>query len=234
MLPWVCCWAGELKTARQNNHSTRRIRDLFIAILALLLLWPLMIVIGLTVFLCSGAPIIYREGRMSRGEGRFTIYKFRTMWAGEESFYHVAPDNDPRITRLGLWLRRWRLDELPQLFNILRGDMSIVGPRPLHAKNAAAIPESKLKRILSVAPGITGRGALEFLEEDHCLAQLSNPEKVFLEKLLPARIERELEYLDDPDPCKDWRIIWETLTTLWFSQARHKSEKLVKDIISTN
>ena len=153
------------------------------------------------------------------------------MCKGEQYANHVAPDDDSRISHVGLWLRRWRLDELPQLFNILRGDMSLVGPRPMPAEHANAIPPALRERILSVRPGLTGRAALDFLAEDHCLAGEPDPGKVYIEKLLPAKVDHDLKYLDDSDPLKDWRILGETLFCIWSPKARHKSQMLVNEIL---
>ena len=144
----------------------------------------------------------------------------------------VAAEGDPRVTRLGRVLRRRRLDELPQVLNLLYGDMSLVGPRPMLPAHVAAIDPADASRILSVRPGITGVSALAFIGDDAALAGVKDAEAVYLEKLLPEKVALETAYLADWSLLRDLSLLVETVATLLSARARRRSERAVKAMLA--
>jgi lipopolysaccharide/colanic/teichoic acid biosynthesis glycosyltransferase len=215
-----------------GRQRCKRGLDLAGAALALLLLAPLLLVLALWVGLGSGRPLFYRQQRLGRGGVPFTLYKFRSLQPGSGGHSSVAPEDDARITRPGLFLRRWRLDELPQLVNVLRGDMSLVGPRPLPPAHAQHLPPDHLARLQSVRPGITGPAAVAFLAEDAVLAGHANAEALYLERLLPAKVRLQLAYLEDDSPWRDWKVAWGTLTATWSRRARQRSAARLRALLA--
>lgn len=212
----------------------RRIKLLLewpLALLLLILSLPLLLVLSLIILLSDGRPVFYREQRLGRGGRPFTVIKFRTLRRnGDRS---IAPDDDTRIFPAGRLLRRWRLDEFPQLVLVLKGDMSLVGPRPLSLPHAARVDAERLSRLLSVRPGITGASALAFLADDAVLKGQENAEAIYLDRLLPAKVDLERDYLDHWSLAVDARILWLTLLQLWSRTARDHSREKVTRILST-
>ena len=174
-------------------RCSKRLFDFVAAGLGIGLLLPLMALLALLVLAVDGPPVLYREQRLGRGGRLFTLYKFRTLRPGTGTINSVAPEDDPRITRIGLWLRRWRLDEFPQLVNVLRGDMSLVGPRPMPPTHAVALARDQLDSLLSVRPGITDPAALYFLAEDAVLAGQAGAETAYLERFQPAKVHMQID-----------------------------------------
>src|SRR2546423_6914047 len=192
---------------RRRIPRWKRSFDLFIAVIALLVTVPAMLVIALCVRASVGSPVLFRQRRPGLGGRPFTIYKFRTMRLGEASIDTV---DQQRITRFGGFLRRTGLDELPQLWNVLRGDMSVVGPRPDLIEQAAHYSESDRRR-LSVEPGITG------------WSQVNGRESIGS----PARIQQDLWYIDHWSHLLDMKILVRTFTELGRS-----GEKPVEDAVN--
>lgn len=175
----------------------KRLLDLVLALPAALLLLPLTAALALAVKLDSPGPALFRQQRVGRGGRPFTIYKLRTMVArAPELGPGLTAGGDPRITRLGRFLRRTKLDELPQLWNVLRGDMSLVGPRPEVPEYVARYPAELRDKVLSVRPGITADAALEFFDEESELQRAPDPEAWYLERILPRKLELYARYVD--------------------------------------
>jgi len=161
----------------------------------LLVLGPLLVCIAAIVRLAMGGPVIYRQARIGRGGRPFRMPKVRSMVSGSESFGSIAIPGDPRVTELGARLRRTRLDELPQLWSVLKGDMSMVGPRPDVPGYADRLRGSD-RRILSLRPGITGPATLRFRDEDEILASQTDPLRFNDEILYPAKTRINIAYLE--------------------------------------
>ncbi|TXS94202.1 sugar transferase [Parahaliea maris] len=214
-----------------RQHRCKPIVDLACAAAALVGLSPLLLALGLWVGLGSGRPILYGQMRLGRNGVPFTLYKFRSLQTGTGDSSSIAAEDDARITRPGLLLRRWRLDELPQLYNVLRGDMSLVGPRPLPLKHAAHLPPEALAALQSVRPGITGPAAVDFLAEDAVLAGRDEAESLYLTRLLPEKVRLQLAYLADPSPWRDWPVVWRTLTSVWSGRARQRSAEHIARLL---
>jgi lipopolysaccharide/colanic/teichoic acid biosynthesis glycosyltransferase len=192
----------------------KRIPELIVAFIALVVLFPLFLAITLVILLDSGTPVLYRQRRVGLNDRDFSIYKFRTMHRGAERQSLLTTGKaDARVTRSGRFLRHYKLDELPQLFNILRGDMNFVGPRPEVRKYVARYtPEQQ--RVLTVRPGLTDYASLEYLHEGEILASSEDPEKRYVTEIMPAKLLLNLKYIDDRSPLKDIRIILRTLGSI--------------------
>jgi lipopolysaccharide/colanic/teichoic acid biosynthesis glycosyltransferase len=172
---------------------SKRLFDITIASAGLLLLLPVMLALSLWIRLDSPGPVLFRQERVGRYGVAFRIHKFRTMKAGAQGLLLTVGD-DARITRAGAWLRRTRLDELPQLIDVLLGDMSLVGPRPEVPRYVAHYPPALRDRALSVRPGLTDPATLDALEEARELALAADPERAYIETILPAKLQRAVDY----------------------------------------
>ena len=201
----------------------KRLFDIAFALLALLLLGPLLLAVALWVRLDSPGPVFFRQQRVGRGGQLFDIVKFRTMRTGAEAMGpQITVGEDARITRAGVWLRRAKVDELPQFLNVLRGDMSVVGPRPEVPRYVAQYPADVRETVLSVRPGITDLASIEFRDESALLARSSDPERTYVEQILPAKLRHAQEYVRTRSLWLDLRIIARTvLAVLGLHAPRH-------------
>ena len=191
----------------------KRLFDLFGAATALLLLSPLLLLTALWIRLDSPGPVFYRQERVGRHGVCFRIHKFRTMRAGAAGLPLTVGD-DPRITRAGAFLRRTRLDELPQLIDVLRGAMSLVGPRPEVPRYVAHYPPDLRARALAVRPGITDPASLDFIDEATLLARAADPEREYIDVILPAKLRRAADYAENASLATDLALLWRTLRVL--------------------
>lgn len=190
---------------------SKRLFDLAFAALALMLLCPLLLAVGLWVRLDSPGPVLFRQQRVGRGGRLFGIYKFRTMHTGAESVGpQITVGQDARITHAGAWLRRSKVDELPQFLNVLRGDMSVVGPRPEVPRYVALYPAEVRQTILSVRPGITDLASIVFRHESELLGQSSDPERTYTEQILPLKLHYASQYVRTRSLWLDLKIIVQT------------------------
>lgn len=193
----------------------KRLFDLTCAALALLLLWPAFLVIALLIRLDSPGPALYRGTRVGLGGRLFQILKFRTMVVGADRIGGPSTaDDDPRITRVGRWLRRYKLDELPQLINVLRGEMSLVGPRP-EVPQYAALLTGEERAILSVRPGMTDWASIWDIDEGQALAGSADAERKYLEEIRPQKVRLQLKYVREQSLATDLRILARTAARLF-------------------
>lgn len=193
----------------------KRLFDLVLSAAALLLLWPLLLVIALWVKLDSPGPVFFRQERVGRHGAPFRIHKFRTMThAAVPTGPQITIGADARITRAGQFLRRSKLDELPQLIDVLVGSMSFVGPRPEVPRYVAFYPPALRDKVLSVRPGITDMASLQYRNESEMLARASDPEREYREVVLPAKLALQAQYVDRAGVVTDIRLIALTLKTL--------------------
>jgi lipopolysaccharide/colanic/teichoic acid biosynthesis glycosyltransferase len=194
---------------------TKRLLDIVCSAAGLILLSPVLVAIGLWVRLDSPGPAFYRQNRVGRGGACFRIHKFRTMrnetGAADRS---ITIGADSRITRAGAFLRRHKLDELPQLIDVLLGDMSLVGPRPEVPQYVATYPEAIRAKVLSVRPGITDPASLQFRNESELLAQAADPEREYREVVLPAKLRLAADYVDHATLGGDLRLLGMTIRAL--------------------
>ncbi len=191
----------------------KRLFDLLVAGAALLLLSPLLLLVALIVRLDSPGPVLFRQQRVGRHGVPFRIHKFRTMVHGAAGM-SLTVGADPRITRVGAFLRRTRLDELPQLIDVLQGTMSLVGPRPELPRYVAQYPAELRERVLAVRPGITDPSSLAFIDEAELLARAADPEREYVQVILPAKLKRAAEYAERASLASDLGVLWATLRRL--------------------
>lgn len=191
----------------------KRAFDLLGAACALVLLSPLLALLALWIKLDSPGPVFYRQERVGRFGRPFRIHKFRTMGADAGGLPLTVGD-DPRITRAGRLLRRTRLDELPQFIDVLRGDMSLVGPRPEVPKYVAHWPAHLRERALAVRPGLTDPSSLAFIDEAQVLARAADPERVYIEQILPQKVQAAVDYADRASLWSDAAVLARTVVTL--------------------
>jgi lipopolysaccharide/colanic/teichoic acid biosynthesis glycosyltransferase len=191
----------------------KRALDLLVSGLGLLLLSPLLLVLAVWIKLDSPGPVLYRGQRVGKDGRPFHMFKFRTMVEGaERRGPAVTYRDDPRITRAGRFLRRTKLDELPQLLNVLKGEMSLVGPRP-EDPSYAAFYTPEQRQVLSVKPGITGPTQLEYRDEAFMLDGEAVDED-YVTRILPEKLNLDLEYVRTRSLMLDLKILWRTATTL--------------------
>lgn len=191
---------------------SKRLFDIVASALGLLLLMPLLLLAALWVKLDSPGPALFRQTRVGRFGVPFTIHKFRTMRM--EPGAAITVGEDPRITRSGRFLRASKLDELPQLWDVLRGAMSLVGPRPELPRYVALYPSALREVVLSVRPGITDPASLRFRHESELLARASDPEREYVEVVLPAKLQLAADYVRTASLAGDVRLILATLGAL--------------------
>jgi len=192
----------------------KRVFDIIVSFVGLLFLCPVIIVVAGLLKLDGGA-IIFKQERVGRGGSRFQLFKFRSMVADESKRrIQVTAENDSRITSLGRLLRKTKLDELPQLFNVLKGDMSLVGPRPEVPQYVAMWPEVDRKKILSIRPGITDYATLHYHDEQAILARAEDPEKAYVHDIVPHKLELYRDYVRDRNFGLDIRLILATLARI--------------------
>ena len=189
----------------------KRLFDVVASFIGLLILLPVLLGISLWVLFDSRGGIFYRQVRVGRGGIDFKLWKFRTMHpdADKRGLLTVG-GRDPRITRAGYYLRKYKLDELPQLLNVLTGDMSLVGPRPEVRKYVSLYTPEQL-RVLDVRPGITDYASIEYADENELLAKAADPERTYIEEVMPAKLKLNAKYIAEKGVMKDVRIIWLTV-----------------------
>jgi len=191
----------------------KRAFDLIVASLALLLVSPLLAVVALWVKLDSPGPVFFRQQRVGRGGALFRIHKFRSMRDGAGGL-PLTVGADPRITRSGAWLRRTRIDELPQLIDVLQGTMSLVGPRPEVPRYVAHYPPGLRERVLALRPGITDPASLAWRDEAALLAAAADPEREYIDHILPLKLAHAAEYAARASLATDLAVLWRSLGVL--------------------
>jgi lipopolysaccharide/colanic/teichoic acid biosynthesis glycosyltransferase len=193
----------------QADRFAKRVFDFVFSGLGLVLLSPLFVVVAFLIKIDSHGPIFYRGVRIGRGSRPFRIFKFRTMVENAESGGTATAHRDPRITRTGHWLRHWKLDELPQLLNVLGGEMSIVGPRPEVEEHTSCYTDAE-QVILSVKPGITDEASIRFRHLGELLDS-DDPNRVFIEKYRAEKNRLRVLYVQKRSFLGDLRLIFRTL-----------------------
>lgn len=185
--------------------------DLLLASVGLVVLSPLFLLAGLAVKRGSAGPVFFRQVRVGRHGRPFRIYKFRTMRQDAEAHGgQLTVGEDPRITPEGAFLRKYKLDEFPQLINVVLGEMSLVGPRPEVPKYVALYDERQ-RAVLTVRPGITDPASIEFRDENALLAEAEDPERTYVEVIMPRKLEMNLAHIQHQSVLTDLRVILQTL-----------------------
>ena len=192
----------------------KRILDIVFSLLVIAVGLPFGLVIALLIVLDSKGSVIYRQSRVGRNNVDFLLYKFRTMCvdADHSSLITVGAD-DARITRVGAFLRKFKIDEFPQFLNILKGEMSIVGPRPEVRKYVDLYTPEQM-RVLSVRPGLTDYASIRYVNENELLATSADPEQTYIQEIMPDKLNLNLKYIDEQSFRTDCKIILETLKAI--------------------
>lgn len=192
----------------------KRLFDIVASACGLMLLSPLFLVVAIWIRLDSKGPVFYRQLRVGRNNKDFRIYKFRSMRIGADSGSLVTiGGNDPRVTRSGYIIRKYKIDELPQLINVLIGDMSLVGPRP-EVRHYVNYWTPSQMRVLDVRPGITDTASIRYSNENELLAQAQDPEDYYINVIMQDKIRLYLEYVDNVSFCNDIKLIFQTFKAI--------------------
>jgi len=189
--------------------------DICASCLGVMALSPLFAFVAVWIKRDSQGPVFFRQERVGRDGTLFRIFKFRTMdHSPAEKGLQITPANDNRVTASGRFLRKYKIDELPQLFNVIRGEMSLVGPRPEVPGYVELYPEDKKDLIFSVRPGITDIASLRYKDEGEILKKAADPEETYIREIMPAKIDLACRYVEEASLALDLRLIFGTLASL--------------------
>ncbi len=194
----------------------KRLFDIIFSALGIIILSPIFLLLWFTIKLESHGPALFMQTRVGKNNKDFKLIKFRSMYLNSESFGQLTVGmRDPRITNVGYTLRKYKLDELPQLLNVLKGDMSLVGPRPEVRKYVNMYTPQQMK-VLEVNPGITDYASIQFINENQLLANAENPDEYYINNIMPKKLEMNLQYIKSNNPFKDISLILKTIFRIIF------------------
>lgn len=189
----------------------KRLFDIFSSLLGLVILFPFLIAISVLIFVNSRGGVFYRQIRVGKNGKDFKLWKFRTMQPdSDKNGLLTVGGRDARITSLGYYLRKYKLDELPQLMNVFVGEMSVVGPRP-EVRKYVDLYTSEQLHVLDVQPGITDYASIEYANENDLLAESSDPENKYIQQVMPAKLKLNMKYIAEKSLGTDLKIIFKTL-----------------------
>lgn len=189
----------------------KRIIDIMASGCGLLVLSPIFLILAIWIKLDSKGPVFYRQVRVGKNGKDFRIFKFRSMVVNaDKGSLITVGGRDPRITRSGYYIRKYKLDELAQLINVFIGDMSLVGPRPEVRKYVDLYSEEQ-KKVLRIRPGITDYASIEYMDENVLLEKSSDPDKTYIEEIMPAKIELNMRYINNPKLYEYFKLIFLTI-----------------------
>lgn len=192
----------------------KRLFDITFSFVGLMFLFPFLIFISVIIMLSSKGSIFYIQKRVGYKGKDFNLIKFRTMQPGAENQgLLTVGGRDPRITGVGYFLRKYKLDELPQLINVLIGDMSLVGPRP-EVRKYVDLYTDEQRKVLNLKPGITDHASIEYFNENDLIAQSKNPEETYINEIMPAKIKLNLKYMNEVSVLTDLRLIFKTFARI--------------------
>lgn len=191
-------------------NFTKRIFDILSSLLVLVLLSPLFIIIGFWIILDSKGGVFYKHIRVGKNGKEFGLLKFRSMAKGADKGSQITIGNDARVTKVGRFIRKYKIDELPQLINILKGEMSVVGPRPEVKKYVDLYTDEQLK-VLTVLPGLSDYASIEYFDEQKILGQAKNPDQEYINVVMPAKLDLNLKYIKEKSLKTDFKIIFRTV-----------------------
>lgn len=199
---------------RRGTLAFKRAMDVLLSGAALLVLWPLFLVIAAAIRLDDPGPVFYRQVRVGRGGKPFRIFKFRSMvQSADKKGLTITVGRDSRITRVGAFLRKTKLDELAQLINVFRGEMSFVGPRP-EVEEYVRLYTPEQRQVLLVRPGITDYASIAYRNESELLAGAEDPRRMYIEEIMPAKLELNMKYLREISPLSDVKLILGTIVAV--------------------
>ncbi|EOK0797546.1 sugar transferase [Shigella sonnei] len=189
----------------------KRIFDVIVAGLGLLFLFPVIIIVSMLIVADSKGGVFFRQYRVGRFGKDFRIHKFRTMFIDSEKKGRITVGQDARVTRVGWYLRKYKIDELPQLIDVLSGTMSLVGPRPEVREFIDEYPDDIREKVLSVRPGITDLASIEMVDENEILSSYDDPRRAYIDIILPIKQRYYLDYVANNSVKYDCVIIWKTI-----------------------
>jgi len=188
-----------------------RFFDFILSLVGLVVLAPIFIVLAIWIKIDSKGPVFYKQVRVGQNGIDFGLFKFRSMVVdADKKGLITVGGRDPRITRSGYFIRKYKLDELPQLINVLVGDMSLVGPRP-EVRKYVDLYTDEQQKVLSVKPGITDYASIEYMDENEILGKSSDPEKTYIEEIMPEKIKYNMKYIQNKNVSEYFKIIFLTL-----------------------
>ena len=188
--------------------SIKRIFDILVSFISIVLLSPILIIVAIIIKLGSKGPVLYKQLRVGLNGKPFYIYKFRTMQVNaDKKGLLITGADDPRLTRVGSFLRKIKIDEIPQLFNVLKGEMSIVGPRP-EVLEYVKLYTNEQKRVLTVKPGMTDPATVYFRNEEKLLAKANDKESFYIKEIMPVKLRLYLQYIDNMSLTYDIKLIF--------------------------
>jgi len=198
----------------------KRFFDIVFSLAGIIVFSPFFVIFSGLVVIDSGFPIFYIQQRVGKNSIDFLLLKFRTMYVdSDEKGLLTVGAKDVRVTRIGYFLRKYKIDELPQLFNVLAGEMSIIGPRP-EVRKYVNMYTLEQKKVLSVKPGISDYASIEFANENEILSKSDNPEQLYIHEIMPAKLKLNLQYIQDQDPLTDLKIIFRTIRRILSRSAK--------------
>lgn len=189
----------------------KRLLDLLFATIGIVLLLPLFLMISLSIIIDSKGGIFYKQIRVGKNGKDFYLYKFRSMYTGADTKGLLTiGGKDSRITNVGYFIRKYKIDELPQLINVWLGDMSLVGPRP-EVRKYVELYNNEQKKVLLVKPGITDYASIEYRNENELLGKSTDPEQTYITEIMPAKLQLNLKYIEEQSLITDLKIIFDTI-----------------------
>jgi len=193
----------------------KRFFDLILSLIGLLILVPILFFITILIKISSSGPVFYKQVRVGKNNKDFEIFKFRTMHVNaDKKGLLTVGGRDPRVTSIGYYLRKFKLDELPQLINVFKGDMSFVGPRP-EVRQFVNIYSEIQKKVLNVKPGITDLASIEFRNENEILSKEDDPNQYYIDCIMPKKLEINLKYIAQRNLLKDFTVIIKTIKVIF-------------------
>ena len=194
----------------------KRVFDIFFSTLGIIIASPIFLLVVILIKRGSPGPVFYIADRIGKDGVPFKMYKFRTMVINADKIGGPSTaSDDPRLTKIGLFLKKYQLDELPQLFNVLKGDMSLVGPRPEVKLYVDMMTDSEKEKILSVRPGLSDFASLWDFHEGEALKGSADPEKEYMEKIRPEKLRLQMKYVDEKSMATDIKIIFQTILRIF-------------------
>ena len=188
----------------------KRIFDFLAALCAIVILLPLFVFISIWISIDSKGGVFYKQIRVGKNQKHFNLYKFRSMAVGSDKSGQLTIGQDSRVTKSGKFIRKYKIDEFPQLINILKGEMSVVGPRPEVPKYVELYSDEQLN-VLNILPGLTDYASIEYFDEQMILGQSDNPEKTYVEEIMPAKLSLNLKYVANQSFSVDLGCIFKTI-----------------------
>ncbi len=211
----------------------KRFFDFWLALIGIILGLPLFLLVALSIKLTSPGPIFFRQVRVGKNGQNFRIFKFRTMIENADKLgKELTVAQDRRITKVGAFLRKSKIDELPQLINVLKGEMSFVGPRPEVPRYVAVYPKKIREIVLSVPPGITDLASLEYIDENNLLHLAGDPEQTYIEKILPTKLYWYQKYVQKRSFWFDLTLIVITVLKVLNLYSNHRIDKVRSEVVA--